>query len=604
MAASEELLREELALLERKKALLGEQLDPPTTAFASFLNNLTQGATFGFSDEIAAAITAGVKAPFSKKTAREVFDEQLAIERDNLRRASEQFPKTSIAGLVTGGVGTGGAVAKGATQLLSKVPRLPRIAAIGATEGGAFGAGTAEEERLKSAAIGAGIGAVVAPVATGAITAIGRAGKRLISPVARAAFNTPQRQAERLVQRAMELDELGPATAGQQLRQLGPQATLADLGENLSGLARAATAKTGRGRTIAANLLTSRQVGQQGRVLKAAGVPEAKEFKSLFAGVLRNRQSASTPLYQEAFSQPLQLTPKLTALLNRPSVQKSLKRAANILKDEGGQGGHVRLLNAVKQDLDDQIGKALRGGKRNEARRLLDIKRQLLEEVDAQVPAYAQARQLFAGEAALKDSANLGRSLLTRRVDLDDMEFALQAMTEGERHAFRLGAVRGMVDKLEGLPETRNAAQKLIESTRARELLNLAFPDDATFQRFIRTAEAESTFSFTRNRILGGSPTARIQEEVRDLANESSIIGAIARGGDPISTGINFLRSIGMGGVSDETLEQVAKILFRQSVPRGTLSRVAGERLLPQIPEVTRQGAIGGAVGALINQQE
>ncbi len=104
------------------------------------------------------------------------------------------------------------------------------------------------------------------------------------------------------------------------------------------------------------------------------------------------------------------------------------------------------------------------------------------------------------------------------------------------------------------------------------------------------------------HRVLGGSPTTRITEEVADLSKDAGIASAL-RSGDPLSIGVQFLKSIGMGNVSEQTLEQVSTILFTRELPRRTAVRVLRESTL-SVPEVTRQGAVGGAAAAaaLLNQ--
>ena len=321
-------------------------LQNSSSMFAAFMNNLGQGLTFGFSDELAAGLAAGVKAPFSKRTFGDIFDEQLATERANLRTAGEEFPITSGAGLITGGVAQGLKAAQLAGQSLQQIPRLPRLIGIGAGEGALFGAGTAEDDRLKGAGRGAAIGAVATPVGAGVMNLIGRAVAPIGSAVGRAAFNTPRRQAERVIRAALERDDIDPRDINQLLRGLGSSSTMADLGENLSGLARGASAKPGPTRTVASAFLNNRQRGQQARLLDAAGVGDVDNFKQAFSQVMNTRSSAAAPLYNEAYSSGLAITDDLARLLARPTMQKSLKRAATILADEGGETGHVRLMAA------------------------------------------------------------------------------------------------------------------------------------------------------------------------------------------------------------------------------------------------------------------
>lgn len=616
MPTEEELLQEEAALLEKKRALLQQRQqssDKPgllKRVIGGGGAGFGQGISFGFVDELAAGLAATVKSPFSDRTFGEIYDEQLAIERGQLSAARENAPYLTGAGEIGGSVAQGSALLKGATALVPKLaslPILPKLIGVGATEGALYGAGSAEEGgRLAGAGKGAAIGAVAAPIGYYVGNKIDQGARAVGRALGRAATNTPERQAERIISRAFQADDLSEAAAKVELDRLGPDAVLADLGENLSTTARAAAARTGSARTIASSLLDERQIGQQSRLLTAAGGAnfDVSDFKGAFRKAMTQRQSQAAPLYEEAYRAPMQMTEKLRALLDRPALKSAMQRALTIVKDEGLEGldtemSPVRIMDAAKQELDDQIGAALRGGERNTARRLLRIKGGLLAEVDAQVPAYKAAREIFSNEAALRDAGSLGRSLLTTRVDMDAAEIAIEAMTEGERHAFRMGAIRGLVDKLEATPETRNAAGKLVESVRARDLLRVAFPDDETLNRFIRTAEAESQFSFTRNRVLSGSPTARIQEDVKALDEGAGMLAAIAKGKDAIGVGVQLLKKLGMGGASEETLDAVAKILFSRKVPERQLARI-GTTVAPRAVSVGRQGglAAGSAVGA------
>ncbi len=596
--AQRELARRELARREADTDPEGIE----SSKFAATVMGINQGATFGFADEIAAGLTALAVSPFSDKDFGQIYDETLETERANLAAAQEQFPKTTLGTTIAGGAVSGGLGARAGMGILRNVPRLPRVAAIGGAEGALFGAGTAEDDKLKGAAIGGGIGAVAGPVVTGLGSVLARTGKKIAAPIMRMAGNTPKRQAARIVERAVDLDDLGAASVQDELKRLGPEATLADLGENLSGVARAVTGKPGRARTIASALLRDRQQTQKGRLLKAAGVDfDIDDFKRSFHTTMNNRKSAAAPLYDEAYGSSLEITPNLATLMKRPTMQKVLKKASVILQDEGGGGSHVRLMDAAKRELDDMTGKALRGGKRETARRLINMKNDLLREVDSQVPSYKQARDLFSSEAGMRDSASLGRSLFSSRIDLDDTAVAIEGMGAGDRQAFQIGAIRGLIDKLEKTPETRNAAQKLIESPRQREILSMVFPDSDDMNRFLQTARAESQFSFTKNRIMGGSPTTPRLEEAADLTREASAAAAL-RGGDATGMAIQFLRSVGLGDVSEDTLEEVSRLLFSRALPK----KAAAQILRPsvQIPEIPRQGAIAGGVGAVIGQRD
>lgn len=553
-------------------------------------NAILQGLSFGFADEILPEVP--------QQTA------------ENIERFKQEHPVQNVAYEVAGGATQGGGLLSLSKAAVKNIPNLLRIAGVGAIEGGLYGAGTANEgSRLTGAAQGAGLGAVAAPATYGGAMAVGRAAKWAAKPFVEAATSTNRRQAERIIQKFAEADDLTLDAVESELSRLGPDARIADLGENLQALGRATAARSGRARSIAANVLKDRQKMQQTKLIEAATGGEGFDvsaYKRAFFDFANSRKTQAGPYYEQAYSMPLSTDGKLDALLKRPSAQKALKRAGGILADEGGGSGHVRIIDAVKQDLDDQIGSALRSGKNNKAKRLINLKKQILDEVDGQLgdgnamnSPYRIARETYSSETGLRDSANLGRSMVTGRKDLDALEIAVEGMTEGERHAFRLGALRGIIDRLESASENRNMAGKMIESVRARDILRLAFPDDGSFSRFVRAAEAQSRFTDTRNMALSGSHTARIQQDLGALDAAGSVIEVAKNANSPLALGMDLLKKMGFGDVSDETLEEVAKMLFKRTKIDPTIV-VSPPQRPPVLTQLQRQGAFAGGTNALI----
>lgn len=127
-----------------------------------------QGATFGFSDElrgVGAALIPGGQG----------YSEARDAEREALSRVPM---KRRIGGELLGAVATA-PLAAGKLLQLPKVARMGgigRTAAVGAAEGAAYGAGTAEGD-LGDRAMGAGAGAVLGGVAGGGLATAGKAAK-------------------------------------------------------------------------------------------------------------------------------------------------------------------------------------------------------------------------------------------------------------------------------------------------------------------------------------------------------------------------------------------------------------------------------------------
>jgi len=178
------------------------QAPVPSQARTALQHGL-KGATFGFSDEAAAAIGAGgAKAidyargmmggeeEFADKSFGELYDTALEQERGSIEAGAEAHPGTAITSEIAGAIGTG--VAGASTKLGGKLvqslgkgtlaQKSIRSAALAGTTGGLYGAGEAEEDRLEgaidTAIMSAGLGLAL-PVAGAGVKEMWKGGKEL-----------------------------------------------------------------------------------------------------------------------------------------------------------------------------------------------------------------------------------------------------------------------------------------------------------------------------------------------------------------------------------------------------------------------------------------
>lgn len=139
---------------------------------------MSAGMTANFADEIFAAgmapIEAGIAAYKGEDQGKGFidrlsggYDRALVKNRALESQARQDSPVASTVGDITGGLMTGGALAKGGVTLLNAAkPTVMSLAGRGAAEGALYGAaygageGTSLEDRAKKATFGAGVGAV------------------------------------------------------------------------------------------------------------------------------------------------------------------------------------------------------------------------------------------------------------------------------------------------------------------------------------------------------------------------------------------------------------------------------------------------------------
>jgi hypothetical protein len=103
---------------------------------------------------------------------------------------------------------------------------------------------------------------------------------------------------------------------------------------------------------------------------------------------------------------------------------------------------------------------AARAGKNNAARVVGNLRRDLVGEVDTQVPEFAQARNAFSTRQKMIDALTEGRRVFDRGIAPDELASTLNGMTAGERDMFQHGARMALADAQK---DSAGAATRILE---------------------------------------------------------------------------------------------------------------------------------------------
>lgn len=523
---------------------------------------VAQGVTFGFADEIygagkgaASALTGGG------------FSDAYAQGRDQMReankQAADQNPIAYYGGQVVGGVAVpfgaaraGAAAVRAAPGLMAPVANAGRVAGFGqlsanaggtlgaralagAREGAAYGAvagfgegeGGATERALNSgrgALFGGAVGAAVpglvdagAAVLRGATTpfravmqpqAVGRekmaealmrdvSGEGAGQPGYGAAFN-------RLTQR---LDAGNAAGKNMMLADVG--------GENTRNLLRSATNQQSTGAERLRKTLDTRQGGQWARIERdmADTLADPREFAESVGDIVARRRSEAGPNFEAAMAVETPMTPRLSSVLQRPTMQNVLQIAERRLADEGeaiGLQTRTAALHRAKVELDTQIGSARRAQQMGntptagmDLRTLTILKRDLMRAIDN--PTYRRALDAYAGDSALIGAAEDGfeRALTMHTEEIRQTIAGLT--TEAEREMWRLGAARALAGKVRQGNVTRDRTEGVFSSPDMQMRLRAIMPNQRAFREFQRSLVLEAKMADTRKAVQGNSTTAK-----------------------------------------------------------------------------------------------
>jgi hypothetical protein len=512
-------------------------------------------ATFGLADEFAAGMGAltGIGGTFGD------YSGNLDRQRRTDATDAEVNPVMRGAGQVAGAIPMAlGTASIGAGANLGG--RMAAATGLGAGTGAAYGFGSGEgiEDRLSDAGYGAltgaalgaglqGAGEVLAPVAG----AIGRQIPGLLGTRAKPLPGYDPK-AFATVSERLAADIAGGQDVRGLAQALGPEAMLLDVGDNVSGLAGALANAPGAALPMVKKALSGRQGKANERLTMALD-----EAFGTSPGMVAEKAAAraaqranATPLYQQAESVSVPMTPELRGILGRineatPGVIGRTRRiiAASEgrqfnpagLFDEATVAVELRPLDDLKKGLDGLIESARRSDPQR-ARALTILKNDLVSELDAAAPTYADARAAWAGPQKIMEAAEYGRGLLARNVERDQVAADLKALSAPERAAVLRGLRNTLGERLDG--STRSLDQIAEGQDSTRGIMTALSPQTATDKAAMLIGDekagilgsklsAEARFAMSYADAVRNSKTAG-RNAFRDLLSRPMADGEVA----------------------------------------------------------------------------
>lgn len=461
-------------------------------------------------------------------------------------------------------------------------PFLPVGATMGAVRGGmaagaAMGAiepteeGTLEE-RLKQTATSAAIGGV----AGAAFKGLSEAGKGLYRGTKRlfTAVKPEQILARRLPagQTAELLEQLKTATTDSPV-------LLPDIaGDEVRGLTSAVSRLKG-GRDIVRDVLEERSEKAVTRVSNALAkdISPVESYFSNLDDLAKARSEIAAPIYEKAFAKGT----KLNISNNKKLFEKiapDLKDARNKFRlDDDLPDNGIIMLDAAKKSLDDKIGKAIRQGERQEAKALLDIKKELVNKLDELNPDYKKAREVFSDFTAIENAQIQGLDF--SRLRPEELRRVMRNLTVSEKEAFRIGVRENLQKTVSGTAEGADPAKRIFGNDFKKDQLRAIFPDEGKYRAFEKKMRQEIEAAKTKFRVLGSSMTREKQIDdaqfLKTVANAGKTIVTAGKS-DLISAAKNAI-SNKFGGISEKNAKQLATILVNRGRSIEALEKIAAK---------------------------
>lgn len=481
-----------------------------------------------------------------------------ALDKQNAAR--EQHPIAYGAGQLAGAVmtpipGLGGGA--------GVVGRLGRAALGGTIAGGLGGAGEQlAQERPASEVVGGGIQGAVTGGAFGAggagLLEAGRVGAKALTNIGRGIANPETEAARKTAETVIgDVKAHGPSLTPEEIAAAdaaGTPRAIVDYGATGSRrLMQAATNASPEAGQAVDQFVRGRFAQQADRIAgtirRMTGAFDAKADDEALRQAAR---TANGPLYRRAYAVGNRVigSPQLNELATAPAVKQAMEAASErgqnrAVADRVGNFDptkrNLQFWDYTQRELRDAADAARRAGRNEEAGALEGLHRNLLDELDKQVPEFANARgtsKLFFGA---RDALEAGQLYVSREMRPADAARALSKMSPPERELFARGFASELANKILDLRDRQDVInQAFLSSPNARAKIQIALGKTRA-DELEALLRAETVLDRPRQ-ILGNSTTARQTGDLKKLVHGTVSHGAGAVGGAGALSAFEYLK--------------------------------------------------------------
>ena len=605
-----------------------------------------QGLTLGLADEALAGLSALTGGPS--------YSEQLAAQQAEREAMRAAYPGTALASELVGGIaGTIPAATMAAPGLASRLllgatgkaaPTVGQLAAIGATQGGIYGAASAQPgERLAGGLMGGGIGTVAGPVigkgAQYATETLGgvlaRAGTTAGSERGAITLGGAKYTPEE-IQLAKVLSQTAPETipnaevALQRAGELGkpvfiPEAVgspalyqQAKLIANYpASIEVAKTAIEERAANAVSRITETLDKVAPVRNVNAGANRLVEGAKSLLDELGIARKAATKGLYDAAFERTPELTTESAVKLvqTNPRIQQAIKAVRKELPELAEKSDtSLEVLHQAQQYLS---GKARSLDNKFTAGKVADARTALMKAIKEESPDYAEATNTFAQMSkglTAKEQSKIGflANVSPDRPETIGRVFALDAdvisslrddfVAAGKLDEWESGVRAYLQRSVEKAQDERNPINKIIGSPALRDKLRAALGDK--YDTIIEPLTIEQKILKGQREYFAGSPTTPLRQAEEALGESfGAIRSAIQAGKDPVGAAGKLLSKMLGGRQDDEFYKNYAQLLFRE--PEQGLETLGRISQLTSALRGARQAGekAGGVAGAAAGRE-
>lgn len=241
-------------------------------------------------------------------------------------------------------------------------------------------------------------------------------------------------------------------------------------------------------------------------------------------------------------------SPVLNRLSQSDTIQALGKKAASVATDPESRivaptataPGNIFYWDQIKQGLDDGYSVAQRTGENGEARRLTGLKKQLVGELDTQVPGYADARGAAADSFGAQNAVEAGYNLAAKKANnfsAGQVQSTFNKLNPQQQAMFAQGA--GGYLKEIGLNNGPDQVIKTMTDVNKAPILQAALGND-NYGSILGKAYNESFLKNARTLSVGVGEAPSTMDQVFNanaLMNAPSALGHLVLSGNPLPLG-------------------------------------------------------------------
>ena len=553
----------------------------PYSGVAEAGRAVAQGASFGFADELEAALRTGrISGPEYEKLRNQLRAQQGQFGQDY---PNVKTPLELAGGMLIpfGGYQAAKRAETGTQAMLAGQGLRGQIArgtAVGATTGALSGAGYATQDTGEEAVKGSIFGGVLDGTVPVALKGAGTVIRNVLNA---SGVGDQQVAASKMLANYLQKDNLTPneaMAALDELRRIGvPNATLADLGENLRGLAYNAYAIPSKAKTGTQNFLESRLIDQKNDVVTAlankAGLDINANGYERLNKLIEDQGLAAKTAYPAAYSKDV-YAKDFRKFMDRDLFKNAYKEAVKRADARGetlppldtllsDRRVPTDVMHQLKIGLDRIVEKetdAITGKVTGYGNDVSKARKEFNDLLKTKNDAYRKANLEYADSEKIQDAFQMGQKY--QKLDPKEAAAKIKAFNPAEKESFRMGMMADINNRA-GDFKGGDFTRQVFKSDNQKGLVRLAFEDQSKYNEFSQFIKAIDEQGKTAKKVIGGSPTAE-RLATQQNAGEIAQIAQNAARGDLLGTTRALASTLfsRAKGISSESSEALQKRLF------------------------------------------